>query len=50
MARILEPIGKRQDGFFESGIGPVEFLLKRNSVDRFSAIGNAEARLFELIL
>jgi hypothetical protein len=50
MALIFEPIGKRQDGFFEGGIGSVEFLLERLSVDRFSAISNAEARFFELVL
>jgi hypothetical protein len=47
---ILEPIGKAQDGLFEGGIRRLEFFLKRNSVDRFSAIGNAKACFFELVL
>jgi hypothetical protein len=49
-ASILEPIGKAQDGLFEGGIRRLEFLLEGNSVDRFSAISNAKARFFELVL
>lgn len=49
-ASIFEPIRKAQDGLFESGIRGLEFFLKGYSVDRFSAIGYAEARFFQLVL